>query len=157
MKILFVCLGNICRSPLAEAVMKHKLEMAGLSQHVTVDSCGTANFHVGEPPDDRTISVAQRNGIAITHIGRELQRKDLDDFDLVLAMDRSIMRHINVLGKGRGKADVRLFRTFDNVPDNYEVPDPWYGDDSDFDKVFTIINRTCDGILAYIQQKKLKQ
>lgn len=153
MKILFVCLGNICRSPLAAAVLKQKLQQEGLLDRVEVDSCGTADFHVGEAPDERTIAVAERNQVPIAHVARQLTRKDLDEFDLVLAMDRSIMRHINVLGKGRGKAEVRLFRTFDPLPENYEVPDPYYGDDSAFDRTYEIVNRTCDGIVKYIKEK----
>ena len=89
MRILFVCLGNICRSPLAEAIFKAKAQKMGLSNTLFADSCGTANYHIGDSPDPRTVKNAQSNGIEIVHSGRQLSKRDLTDFDWIFAMDKA--------------------------------------------------------------------
>jgi protein-tyrosine-phosphatase len=89
-KVLFVCLGNICRSPLAEAIFKDKLKKKGLERFFEVDSCGTSNYHIGDQPDSRTIANARKNGIAIDHCGRQFTANDFGDFDYILAMDKRI-------------------------------------------------------------------
>src|SRR6188768_3287743 len=93
-KILFVCLGNICRSPLAEAIFKHKIKQKGWEQWVEADSCGTANYHIGDSPDPRTLANAKKNGVVIDHCGRQLSEEDLGDFDYILAMDNSNLNNI---------------------------------------------------------------
>jgi protein-tyrosine phosphatase len=149
MKILFVCLGNICRSPLAEAVFNHKVKIKGLDKHFVADSCGTANYHVGDPPDPRTIKNAHSNGITITHQGRQFHESDLTTFDLILAMDENNLRSIHRHSSAESASHkIRLLRAYDPVGTNEAVPDPYYGTEKDFQEVFDIINRSVDGLLA---------
>lgn len=153
MKVLFVCLGNICRSPLAEGIMKHKLQLLGLADRIEVDSCGTANYHIGELPDSRTRRNAKKNGVILNHRGRQLSSDDLDQFDFILAMDRS--NHNNILkliDDPRFISKVKLVREFD-PEQGEEVPDPYYGDEDDFQQVFDILNRSIDGFIRHLQSK----
>ncbi|MCB0491925.1 MAG: low molecular weight phosphotyrosine protein phosphatase [Cyclobacteriaceae bacterium] len=155
MKVLFVCLGNICRSPLAEGIMKHKLKMLGLDSKVMVDSCGTSNYHIGDLPDSRTRQNAKRNGVSLDHRGRQLSMDDLNHFDFILAMDRS--NHDNILGLRNDKAvrdKIMLMRKFD-TEEGEEVPDPYYGGEDDFQEVFNILNRSIDGFIIHLQSKGL--
>ena len=125
-RVLFVCLGNICRSPLAEAAFRDAAEKAGLK--VQVDSAGTADYHVGEPPDPRSVDEAARHGIDITgYRGRQLTERDFHEFDYILGMDRSNMANIARVDPGDGKAKVVML--LDLVPgqEGREVADPWYG------------------------------
>lgn len=155
MKVLFVCLGNICRSPLAEGIMKHKIDEAKLSDIIFVDSCGTANYHIGEKPDVRTISTAEKNGIKLNHVVRQLTTADLEDFDFILAMDRS--NHENILRLANAKQNsekIKLMREFDPDPGD-EVPDPYYGGEQGFQEIFEILNRSVDGFITYLRSQKL--
>src|SRR4051812_43443786 len=113
MKVLFVCLGNICRSPLAEAIFNEKIRLKGLQDEFQSDSCGTGNYHVGDWPDDRAIKCARKNDILMNHIGRQLRHSDLEDFDLLLAMDRSNLQNILRLGNDTTRQKVKLMRSFD--------------------------------------------
>jgi protein-tyrosine phosphatase len=129
--ILFVCLGNICRSPLAEAAFRKAALDAGLEVHV--DSAGTANYHVSEPPDPRSISEAARHGIDIRHYrGRQLVVEDFHRFDWIIGMDASNMSNIARLDPGHGKARVELL--LDLVPgrEGADLADPWYGGEDNF-------------------------
>src|SRR5690554_2170206 len=96
-KVLFICLGNICRSPLAEAVFNHKVREKKLDKSIQSDSCGTSNYHIGKSPDKRSILCAQNRGILIDHVGRQLRRADLEEFDYLLAMDQSNFDNIRKL------------------------------------------------------------
>lgn len=155
MKVLFVCLGNICRSPLAEGIMKHKLEMAGLSQRITVDSCGTSNYHIGDKPDVRTRNNAVQNGIKLSHLGRQISASDLDEFDFILAMDRSNHQHIMKLKNASDHAaKIKLLREFDSESGD-EVPDPYYGGDRGFQEVFEMLDRSVDGFIVYLKSQRL--
>jgi protein-tyrosine phosphatase len=130
-KVLFVCLGNICRSPLAEAAFRKAATEAGLD--VEADSAGTANYHIGEPPDPRSIAEARTHGIDITtYRGRQLTAGDFHDFDYILGMDRSNMANIARVDPGDGAAKVAML--LDLVPgqEGREVVDPWYGEDDGF-------------------------
>ncbi|QYJ05882.1 low molecular weight protein-tyrosine-phosphatase [Qipengyuania flava] len=130
-KVLFVCLGNICRSPLAEAAFREAAAHAGLD--VEADSAGTANYHVGEPPDPRSVAEARVHGIDITsYRGRQLTSADFHEFDFILGMDRSNMANIARVDPGDGKAKVAML--LDLVPgqEGREVADPWYGEDDGF-------------------------
>jgi protein-tyrosine phosphatase len=143
MRILFVCLGNICRSPMAEAVMRHHIRARGLEEKVTVDSAGTGDWHAGECADPRTISTLRRHGIACEGAARQLRTNDFQDFDLILAMDSSNLRDIrNWLGADPAK--VRLF-----VPQG--VGDPYYGGPEGFEHMFHLIDDECRRILDEIQ------
>ena len=146
MKVLFVCLGNICRSPLAEAIFNERVRQKGLQDQFQSDSCGTANYHVGDWPDDRTIKCAHRNGILINHFGRQLKRDDLDKFDLILAMDGSNLQNILRLSNESNRSKVRMMRDFDPKGKG-DVPDPYYGGDKDFDEVFQILDRSIEALI----------
>jgi len=150
--VLFVCLGNICRSPLAEGIFLHKAGQRGVLGRFDVDSCGTGAWHVGEPADQRSIAVARRHGIEVPSIARQLDPPgDFARFDWLLAMDRSNVR--NLLRAGADPARVRLVRTFDPAltrrrEDELEVPDPyeWAGDG--FEMVYQMLDAACEGLLA---------
>lgn len=148
--ILFVCLGNICRSPLAEGVMEELLAAEELSGRVRVDSAGTGAYHVGESPDSRSVDVARRNGIQLSGSARQVREEDLNAFDYVIAMDRSNLRNLERLGEGQ--ASVHLLREFDpESPDDEDVPDPYYGGPGGFDRVYGMVDRSCRGLLERVR------
>jgi protein-tyrosine phosphatase len=149
--VLFVCLGNICRSPLAEALFNHQVQQRGWSKYFYADSCGTSNYHIGDPPDRRTLANARKNGIEINHRGRQLAREDLDRFDYILAMDRDNYADIARLGHDKSLNDkLFLMRYFDAHAPGTDVPDPYYGGEEGFQQVFEILNRSVAGFLDYL-------
>ena len=151
-KVLFVCLGNICRSPLAEAVFNHKVKGKKMELLVEADSCGTANYHVGDPPDHRTIANARKNGVSIRHTGRQLAEDDLEYFDFILAMDSSNQQNILRLSNaGNHRHKISLMREFDPAGKGMDVPDPYYGSERDFQEVFDILDRTMDSFIANLE------
>ncbi len=149
-KILFVCLGNICRSPLAEGVFAQYVAQKGLQNTIACDSAGTAGYHIGSCPDSRSVKTAQGYGIELDHLGRKLSSKDFMEFDLILAMDDQNFEDImNLAKRTEGKAKVFMFRDFD--PDGKgNVPDPYHGTMKDFDKVYQMCLRTSEPLLQYI-------
>ena len=155
MRLLFVCLGNICRSPTAEGTMRALVEEAGLGRQVQLDSAGTGAWHVGEPPDRRAIAAARARGIELHGAAREVTRTDFDDFDLVLAMDRSNMRALRRLAPSEeAREKVRLLREFDPASagaTDLDVPDPYYGAAGGFDEVLDLVQAACAGLLDYIR------
>jgi protein-tyrosine phosphatase len=154
-KILFVCLGNICRSPLAEALFKQKVKQAGLEHCLEADSCGTSNYHIGEPPDSRTIANARKNGITIHHLGRQLSVHDLEQFDYIIAMDQSNLENIHYLGRNHAVAgNVSLMRAYDPEGKGQDVPDPYYGGERGFQEVFEILDRSLEGFLKFLVKKE---
>lgn len=152
--ILFVCLGNICRSPLAEGIFVHLARERGVEARVRVDSAGTGGWHVGDPPDPRSVEVARRNGIDLPGRARRVRAEDFGKFDLILAMDRSNLTDLERLrGAAAGRAELRLFRDFDpEAKSDLDVPDPYYGGPSGFDDVFAMVRRTCEGLLEELAE-----
>jgi protein-tyrosine phosphatase len=152
-RVCFVCLGNICRSPTAEGVFRRLVEDAGLSAVITIDSAGTAAYHVGESPDRRSAAAAQRRGYPLGGRSRKFERDDFDRFDYVLAMDRENERELlRLAGRDEVGAKVRLLRSFDpdSEPDD-EVPDPYYGGADGFERVVDICVAGCRGLLAHLR------
>jgi protein-tyrosine phosphatase len=153
-RIVFVCLGNICRSPTAEGVMRHALERAGLG-HVTLDSAGTGHWHVGEPPDPRTTRAAAKRGYDLSELrARQFTAQDFADFDLVVAMDRQNLAAIERLAKSCAGPvpPIRLLRSFDpTAAEHAEVPDPYAGGASGFEDVLDICERACAGLVEHVK------
>jgi len=157
-RVLFVCLGNICRSPVAEGVFRQKVQEAGLAGRIEIDSAGTGAWHVGNPPDRRMSATAKRRGVDLSaQRARHFAGSDLSEFDVILAMDQSNHRDILRLDQsGGGTERVALFRQWDPEPDDYNVPDPYYGGDEGFETVYDIVDRTTDALLqALIDQYDL--
>lgn len=148
-RIQFVCLGNICRSPLAKAVFRDKVEEAGLEEHFEIVSSGTSNYHIGEQADHRMRDTAERHGHSLEeHRASQFTADDLERFDHIFAMDKSNLNdilHLDDEDEYGGK--VRLFREFDPEPDDYQVPDPYPGGRQGFETVYDIVDRTTDLLL----------
>lgn len=141
--VLFVCLGNICRSPLAEGVFRHIIEQQGLSDRVTTDSAGTGGWHTGEAPDRRSIAVAARYGLDLTTLkARQINKRDFQSFDLILGMDSSNIINIRRVAPEEARGRVHLFSTL-TLGETWDVPDPYYGDASDFERVYHMISEGC--------------
>ena len=153
-KLLFVCLGNICRSPAAEGVMKQVVKDAGLADAVFIDSAGTAGWHAGKRADQRMRAAAANRGLELTSLARQVQDRDLADFDLVLVMDRSNQADIRAFDRqGRYQDKVRLFCDFCTEHEETEVPDPYYGGAEGFEKVLDLLEDGCAGVLQRVQQR----
>jgi len=147
MKVLMVCLGNICRSPIAEGVLRHKAELKGLDYEV--DSAGTAAYHVGEQPDPRMQLTAQSHGIDISsQRARQFSIEDFDRFDIIYAMDDSNYR--DIISKAETDAErakVKLLLNEYKPGSDMAVPDPWYGGTDGFERVFQLVDAACDNII----------
>ncbi|EJM09538.1 protein-tyrosine-phosphatase [Pseudomonas sp. GM18] len=144
MRVLFVCLGNICRSPTAEGVLRHKLREAGLAEQVEVASAGTGDWHVGKAPDQRSQAAAKLRGYDLSaQRAQQVTRADFATYDLILAMDNSNLRHLKAMQPAKGKAELDLFlRRYQSEID--EVPDPYYDGDQGFEQVLDLIERASD-------------
>ena len=151
MRVLFVCLGNICRSPTAEGVLRHKLREAGLDEHIQVDSAGTGDWHVGKAPDERTCQAAQRRGYDLSALrARQVVAADFQRFDLVLAMDQHNLAHLQRMRPHRESAELDLFlRRYQLALD--EVPDPYYGGEDGFEQVLDLLEQACDALLVELK------
>jgi protein-tyrosine phosphatase len=141
-RVLFVCLGNICRSPAAEAVFASLVSDAGMQRRFAIDSAGTGRWHVGDPADARMRDAAQRRGIAITSIARQVVPADFEAFDLILAMDATNLAALRRLAPAAHRSKIRLFRELDPDAAGADVPDPYYGGPEGFDDVLDIVTRT---------------
>ena len=160
MRLLFVCLGNICRSPTAEGVMRSLVEQAGLQEHVEIDSAGTGAWHVGSPADARASATARARGVALESVARQVVLDDFEEFDLVLAMDSENLRALTRLAADEEqRARIRLLREFDPASEgaaNLDVPDPYYGGERGFEEVFDLVQAACAGLLERIQAGELR-
>lgn len=148
-RVLFVCLGNICRSPMAEGVFRHKVRTAGLEGKIEADSAGTGDWHVGNPPHHGTRAMLARNGIEYAHQARLIMKDDLDSFDYVLTMDNQNLRDVQAIGTGR--AVIRPFLAYAPDCGVPEVPDPFY--DGGFEGVYDLVDEAADGLLKAIREE----
>lgn len=153
-KVLFVCMGNICRSPTAHAVMQHKVNERGLADQIIIDSAGTHAYHVGEKSDSRSRAKAVDMGIDMEMIrARKISINDHDEFDYILAMDQENLELIEYYAPNEGRAQVSLFLSFANsagLTQEQVVPDPYYGGASGFDHVFSLVDQGCDALIDHI-------
>jgi len=152
-KILFVCLGNICRSPLAEGLMSEKVSKANAEEQFTVDSCGTADYHIGELPDERTRENALKNGLELRHRARQFEPSDFNRFDHILVMDNANkMKIIGMATSEEHLQKVQLMRDFESDEDliGADVPDPYYGGVEGFQNVYDILDRCTENLLTYL-------
>lgn len=151
MKVLFVCLGNICRSPTAEGVFRQYVEQAGLSDKITIDSAGTADWHTGKKPDPRTKAAAAKRGYDLSGLrGRQATAEDFAKFDLILAMDKSNLSNLQAIQPADSKAELALYLPrFGISPD--EVPDPYYGGEDGFELVLDMLEQASQALLDEIK------
>jgi protein-tyrosine phosphatase len=153
-KVLFVCMGNICRSPTAEGVFREHVRRHGPGLDIEIDSAGTHDYHVGEPPDPRTVKAAARRGIDLTSLrARQVQDEDFERFDLILAMDR--LNHATLLDRSAPEHHVRIrmLLEFAGETATVDVPDPYYGGAKGFDDVLDLVQSAADGLLGEIKSR----
>lgn len=153
-RILFVCHGNICRSPLAEGIFRRVVSDAGESGTYEIDSAGTSGYHEGEAPDPRTCAEAATRGIILEHSARRIQPRDFERFDYVIPMDRDNLAALTKMqASAGGDATVRLLRSFDpDAPDGAEVPDPYYGGERGFADVHDMVESACRGLHEQLKE-----
>lgn len=154
-RVLFVCMGNICRSPLAEGVFRHLVKEASLGDRFEIDSAGTSSYHTGDPPDSRTTAVAKRRGITLTGQSRQVEPADLQQFDYVLVMDGENHAAVQRLTKaGAARAAIHRLREFDPDDDDLDVPDPYYGGPDGFENVHDTVERACRAFLDHVRAER---
>lgn len=151
--VLFVCMGNICRSPTAEGVFRHLVTDSGLDEHVHIDSAGTHAYHVGEPPDRRARAAAERRGISLEDIqARRVQPDDFERFSYIIAMDQDNLAILEEQSEGAHREKLRLFLEFSSGPEK-EVPDPYYGGATGFERVLDLVEDAGRGLLEELRGK----
>lgn len=153
MKVLFVCLGNICRSPLAEGLFRHHVQTLQLDKVFEIDSCGTGNWHAGELPDPRTRQSAKDNGITLTHRARQIRFEDFDYYDHLLVMDHNNYSDVIAI-RPEMSHKVNLLTHFHPEFKNHIVPDPYYGDKKDFDNVFEMLNTVTKDLVYFLHKSQ---
>lgn len=153
-RVLFVCLGNICRSPTAHGLFLQQLDEAGLADRVEVDSAGTGHWHIGKAPDTRATEAAEARGVDLAGLrARQVSAEDFLTFDYVLAMDHSNLRDLQAMAPGGNKAHLGLFLEFARDSDTEEVPDPYYGGDQGFEQVLDLVQDASRGLLQHLRQQ----
>jgi low molecular weight protein-tyrosine phosphatase len=146
-RLLFVCSGNICRSPLAEALFRDFARAEGLADQFELDSAGTHDFHEGDRADPRTRRVGERHGVVVDSIARPVKDSDFRNFDLILAMDRGHLRELRERAPKAERDKIRLMRDFDEPGRGADVPDPYYGGEDGFENIFTMLSTCCRNLL----------
>lgn len=153
-KILFVCMGNICRSPMAEGVFKHYVAQAGLQDLIASDSAGTHDYHVGDPPDPRALRASERRGYDLSALrGRQVSRGDFGEFDYLLAMDEANLRALERLCPSQHAHKLKLLMEFSTGPALREVPDPYYGGEPGFERVLDLVEQAAQGLLDHLRRR----
>lgn len=152
--ILFVCLGNICRSPTAHGVFQHKINLAGLGHLVSIDSCGTGDWHAGKPPDARASAAAALRGYDLSKLrARQVTARDFDQFDIILAMDESNLEDLQGLAPADYRGQLALLLDFAPGLSGRAVPDPYYGGEHGFDEVLDLVEAASDGLLEVVARE----
>ncbi len=155
-KVLFVCMGNICRSPLAHGLFQHLVSESELDAFIEIDSAGTHAYHVGEPPDPRSQETALKRGIDLSEQrGRKVAANDFEEFDYILAMDRNNLSILQSLCPPQQCDKLKLFLDFAPQMNETEVPDPYYGGASGFENVFNLVDAAARGLLSHIREQHL--
>lgn len=155
MRILMVCLGNICRSPTAEAVLRSHAERSAPDLRLQVDSAGTADYHVGEPPDPRSLAAAARRGYDLSGLrARQVRLQDFDDFDLILAMDRAVLATLQRSAPANRRSRLKLLLEFAPQAGLLEVPDPYYEGEATFEQVLDLVEAGARGLLVAIRSAR---
>ncbi len=148
-RVLFVCMGNICRSPTAEGVMQKLLDAEGLSGRISLDSAGTHAYHVGEAPDPRAVAAAREREVEISHLrARKVTADDFHEFDLLLAMDADNLEVLNAMRPADSRAEIRLLLSYSKLEPGGAVPDPYYGGAAGFERVLDLLEEVSAGLLA---------
>lgn len=156
-KIIFVCLGNICRSPLAQAMMRKIVQENKATERYFIDSAGTGSWHIGKRSDTRMIKIGEKNHLVMDHLGQQIESYYGDAFDFIFAMDRDNQRNILQIIDEKHHHKVFLFRHFDTVGDSLDVPDPYYDELSGFENVYTIVKRNCEIIFSLLEKNAVKK
>jgi protein-tyrosine phosphatase len=152
-RVLFICLGNICRSPTAEGVLRHLVAKQAPNLSIEIDSAGTADYHIGAPPDSRSQRAALRRGIDISGLrARQVTQDDFSRFDLILAMDRDNLRELQAMKPGDSRAALKLFLEYAPELNLHDVPDPYYRDASAFEEVLDLTSAASRGLLAKLKE-----
>ena len=154
-KVLFVCMGNICRSPTAEGVFRHVVEQAGLTDAFHIDSAGTHDYHIGAEPDRRAQQTAANRGYDLSALrGRQVSRQDFEHFDLILAMDRDNLANLHRICGPEQRSKVKLFLEYSRNFDDQEVPDPYYGGAQGFEHVLDLVEDAAKGLLDELTEQR---
>ena len=152
-KVLFVCMGNICRSPTAEGVFRYLVEQEGLSHSIEIDSAGTHAYHIGEPPDRRSQQAARNRGIDLSQQrARKVKSSDFEHYDYVLAMDKDNLSNLEYIQPANSLSQLKLFLDFANDMNELEVPDPYYGGSHGFERVLDLIEAASQGLIVHIRE-----
>jgi protein-tyrosine phosphatase len=154
-KVLFVCTGNICRSPTADGVFRHIVAAEGLMAEMECDSAGTHGYHIGEAPDPRTVKAAKARGFDLSTLrARRVRREDFEEFDLILAMDQGHFAHLDAMRPNGARAQVKLFLDYHPAGTLKDVPDPYYGGPQGFEDVLDMVEETSRALLARLRASK---